>query len=116
MKGKLYLLPCPLGTDALHSIPPYVVEIIHRLDYFICEKAKTARHFIKATGLPRPLQELTYYEITKRTTPAERISFLEPAERGHDIGLLSEAGSPGVADPGAVVVAAAHAREIEVVP
>ena len=59
MKGKLYLLPCPLGDDALQTIPPYVVDIIHRLDYFICEKAKTARHFIKETGLPRPLQELT---------------------------------------------------------
>lgn len=116
MKGKLYLLPCPLGDDALHTIPPYVVEIIHRLDYFICEKAKTARHFIKATGLPRPLQELTYYELNKRTEQAEWQTFLAAAEKGYDIGLLSEAGCPGVADPGAVIVAAAHDKDIEVVP
>ncbi len=116
MKGKLYLLPCPLGDDALQTIPPYVVEIIHRLDYFICEKAKTARHFIKATGLPRPLQELTYYELNKRTEQSEWRTFLDAAEKGHDIGLLSEAGCPGVADPGAVIVAAAHERDIEVVP
>ena len=116
MKGKLYLLPCPLGDDALQTIPPYVVEIIHRLDYFICEKAKTARHFIKATGLPRPLQELTYYELNKRTEQSEWRTFLDAAEKGHDIGLLSEAGCPGVADPGAVIVAAAHEKDIEVVP
>ena len=116
MKGKLYLLPCPLGDDALQTIPPYVVDIIHRLDYFICEKAKTARHFIKATGLPRPLQELTYYELNKRTEQSEWRTFLDAAKEGHDIGLLSEAGCPGVADPGAVIVAAAHEKDIEVVP
>lgn len=115
-KGKLYLLPCPLGEDALHTIPPYVVEIIHRLEYFICEKAKTARHFIKATGIPRPLQELTYYELNKRTEHIEWKDFLDAAKEGHDIGLISEAGCPGVADPGAVIVDMAHRRDIEVVP
>lgn len=116
MKGKLYLIPCPLGENALQTIPDYVKDIIHKLDYFICEKCKTARHFIKATGMPRPLQELTYYELNKRTDKNEWRTFLNPLQEGHDVGLLSEAGCPGVADPGAVIVAAAHEKDIEVVP
>lgn len=115
-KGKLYLLPCPLGEDALHTIPSYVRETIHGLEYFICEKGKTARQFIKATGMPRPLQELTYFELNKRTPREEWTTFLQPLEKGQDVGLLSEAGCPGVADPGAVIVDLAHQKDIEVVP
>ncbi len=115
-KGKLYLLPCPLGENALHTVPPYAVEIMHRLDYFICERPKTARHFIKATGIERPLPEITWYELGKRIDKKQKQNYLNVAERGHDIGLLSEAGCPGVADPGAEVVTLAHERGIEVVP
>lgn len=116
MPGKLYLLPCPLGADSMHTIPDYVQQRIHSLEYFICEKGKTARAFIKATGMPRPLQELTYFELNKRTERSEWQQFLQPALVGNDIGLLSEAGCPGVADPGAVIVELAHKKDIEVVP
>ena len=115
-KGKLYLVPVPLGENAGHTIPPYVVDVLHRLDYFIAERAKTARAYIKTTGPKKAFSELHFFEINKRTDQAEIPSFLDPALEGHDIGLLSEAGCPGVADPGAQIVALAHQRDIEVVP
>ena len=115
-KGKLYLIPTPLGENATHTIPPYVIEKLHELDYFIAERAKTARAFIKTTEPKKAFSELTFFELNKRTTPEERQTFLQPAEQGNDMGLLSEAGCPGVADPGAEVVKMAHEKGIEVVP
>lgn len=115
-KGKLYLLPAPLGDKSVHTIPAYVIERLHQLDVFIAERAKTARHFIKRTDPVKPFAALTFYELNKRTTPAQRNTFLDHAEAGHDIGLLSEAGCPGVADPGAAIVELAHRKGIEVVP
>lgn len=115
-KGKLYLIPCPIAEHASETIPPYVVETLHRLDYFIAERAKTARHFIKTTDPIKPFSDLHFSELNKRTTPEERAGFLDPALKGHDMGLLSEAGCPGVADPGALIVEMAHQKGIEVVP
>ncbi len=115
-KGKLYLIPAPLGEDAAHTLPQYVIDILHRLDLFIAERAKTARRFIKATDPVKPFDALTFYELNKHTPPEERARFLEDAEAGRDMGLLSEAGCPGVADPGAFIVDMAHAKGIEVVP
>jgi len=115
-KGKLYLIPTPLGENAVHTIPPYVIEILHRLDFFIAERAKTARHFIKTTQPKKAFADLHFSELNKRTLPEELSTFLSPAENGNDIGLLSEAGCPGVADPGAEIVKMAHEKEIEVVP
>lgn len=115
-KGKLYLIPTPLGEGATETLPQQVIEILHHLDVFIAERAKTARRFIKATHPIKPFSELTFYEITKHTPAAERQQFLADAEVGRNIGLLSEAGCPGVADPGAIVVQTAHQRGIEVVP
>ena len=115
-KGKLYLIPAPLGENAVETIPAYVIDILHRLDYFIAERAKTARHFIKSTNPVKPFDELSFFELNKYTLPEELNTFLNPALEGHDIGLLSEAGCPGVADPGAVIVKMAHQRNIEVVP
>ncbi|MEN0005096.1 MAG: SAM-dependent methyltransferase, partial [Bacteroidota bacterium] len=115
-KGKLYLIPTPLGEGVTHSIPSYVIAILHRLDYFIAERAKTARQFIKSTQPTKPFNSLTFFELNKRTAIEELPSFLTPAIQGADIGLLSEAGCPGVADPGAQVVQLAHAQGIEVVP
>lgn len=115
-KGKLYLIPTPLGENAVHTIPAYVIEILHDLDFFIAEKAKTARHFIKSTQPKKPFDQLTFYELNKRTEDYEWQSFLNKAEQGNDIGLLSEAGCPGVADPGAQIVDLAHKKDIEVIP
>ena len=114
--GKLYLIPTPLAEDAVHTIPAYVIDILHSLEYFIAERAKTARHFIKATQPTKAFSELTFYELNKRTLPEESNQFLDKALEGFNIGLLSEAGCPGVADPGADMVALAHRKGIEVVP
>ncbi len=115
-KGKIYLIPTPLGEDALHTIPPYVVEIIHTLDTFIVERAKTARHFIKATLPPYPLSNVTVFEIDSTTQSIDYQDIIPILESGKSIGLMSEAGCPGVADPGANIVAWAHTQGIEVVP
>ena len=116
MKGKIYLIPTPLGEEALQTIPPYVIEIVHRLDTFVVERAKTARHFIKATLPPYPLSSVTVFEIEDNT---QVIDFQEIAKilvAGKSIGVMSEAGCPGVADPGAIVVEWAHRQGIEVMP
>ena len=115
-KGKLYLLPTPLGEDSLHVLPSYVRDIIHSLSIFIAEKAKTARHFIKATKHPQAISDLVFFELNKRIDPSEWQQYLKDAEQGKNIGLLSEAGCPGVADPGAEIVKLAHQSGIEVVP
>ena len=115
-KGKLYLIPTPLGENAVHTIPTYVIDILHKLDFFIAEKAKTARHFIKSTQPKKAFDQLTFYELNKRTEEQEWRTFLNDVEQGNDIGLLSEAGCPGVADPGAQIVELAHQKGIEVIP
>jgi len=114
-KGKLYLLPTPLGENAAHTIPPYVVEIVQQLDTFIVERPKTARHFIK-TICPHKSLNLNLLELNEHTPGGAIASFLDAAEQGSDVGLMSEAGCPGVADPGAAVVQLAHQKGIEVVP
>jgi 16S rRNA (cytidine1402-2'-O)-methyltransferase len=116
MKGKFSLIPTPLGEDALHTIPPYVVEIIHGLDTFVVERAKTARHFIKATLPPYPLSSVTVFEIDETTQKADFKEVAKILNAGKSIGILSEAGCPGVADPGALVVEWAHKNDFEVVP
>ena len=115
-KGKLFLIPTPLGENSVETIPEYVIEILHNLEFFIAERAKTARHFIKETNPKKPFSELHFSELNKRTTPEEIQAFLNPILKGKDIGLLSEAGCPGVADPGAVIVEMAHRKQIEVIP
>lgn len=115
-KGKLYLLPAPLGEEGLEAVPSTVVARIHQLRYFIAEKAKTARHYIKSTHPPYAISELTIFERNKYTSVQELPTFLKPLLEGHDMGLLSEAGCPAVADPGALIVELAHQQDIEVVP
>lgn len=115
-KGKLYLLPVPLGEDAWHTVPEYVVALIHELDAFVVERAKTARHFLKAIAFPKAFDDCLFFELNKRTTPEEIPTFLAPALQGRSVGLLSEAGVPAVADPGSRLVLAAHQQGIEVVP
>ncbi len=114
--GTLYLLPAPLVEGAVHTLPHYVIEQLHRLRYFIAERAKTARHYIKATDPVLPFDALTFFELNKHTPREDWQQFLQPALVGHDIGLLSEAGCPGVADPGAGIVGLAHDEGVPVAP
>lgn len=110
----LYLIPTPLGDDALHTLPAATLETIRPLRHFILETGKVGRKFLKAAGLP--LQECTYYELNKRTVQEDLAEMLSAAERGSGVGLLSDAGAPGVADPGAQVILMAHQKGIRVVP
>lgn len=115
-KGKLYLIPSPLGEDALHTIPAHTIGILHHLTCLVAERAKTARHFIKKTNPPKPIGEYQITELNEHTPDQEILVLLQPALEGHDLGVLSEAGCPGVADPGAKLVSMAHRHGVEVVP
>lgn len=114
--GKLYLIPTSLGELTTHSIPSANIAIIDRINYFIAERAKTARHFIKACIPTKDLSPLQFEELNKKTPPEEWSTFLAPALSGHDMGLMSEAGCPGIADPGAEIVRLAHQKNIPVIP
>jgi 16S rRNA (cytidine1402-2'-O)-methyltransferase len=115
-KGKLYLLPSPLGPDALHTLPAAAIAVLHSLTYLVAERAKTARHFIKETQPPKAVSEYQIAELNEHTPEAELPGLLEPALQGHDLGMLSEAGCPGVADPGAALARMAHHHGLEVIP
>lgn len=113
----LYLIPCPIAENALHTVPPYAQEIARNLDVFIAERAKTARHFVKSLGPTKPIQEMIFVELPDNQDfeEAQQV-FREAIKNGKDLGLLSEAGCPGVADPGAAIVALAHREGVKVVP
>lgn len=113
----LYLIPVPLGPGEPEVVlPPPVLERVHSLTHFVVENAKSARAFLKAAGTALPLQELHLAELNEHTRAADLEHLLEPLRAGHDLGLLSEAGCPAVADPGANLVALAQRAGHRVVP
>lgn len=117
MAGTLYLIPVPLGpTPPAESLAASVLATVRPLTHFVVEQAKTARAFLKAAGTDTPLQELILAELNEHTRANELDLLLAPLRAGHDIGLLSEAGCPAVADPGANLVALAQKENFRVVP
>jgi len=115
--GTLYLIPVPLGPGAPADVlPATVVERTCSLTHFVAEHAKTARAFLKAVGHPTPLQQILISELNEHTPDRELASLLAPLREGHDLGLVSEAGCPAVADPGANLVALAQREGCRVVP
>ncbi|MES2205657.1 MAG: SAM-dependent methyltransferase [Pseudomonadota bacterium] len=115
--GTLYLVPNLLGlTPPEHVLPVNTIQIASRLQYFLVETPKAARQFLKTLPLLQPLQSLVLHEIPESATRAEWDALLEPLVNGGDMGVLSDAGCPGVADPGALVVAEVHRRGGKVVP
>ena len=115
--GTLYLIPVPLGPVSPDAcLPPETLAVTRRLEHFVVERAKTARAHLKAMGHPQPLQSLHLEELNEHTPAAAIPPLLAPLKAGHDVGLLSEAGCPAVADPGAALVMAAHRENIPVVP
>ena len=116
--GSLYLIPThlsePVNPGAI--LPQDVIAVALRLDHFIAENAKTTRAFLKSLGIGRPLAEISIRELNEHTAPDALTALLEPLFAGHDVGLVSEAGAPGVADPGATIVALAHRHKISVMP
>lgn len=117
MRGKLYLIPTTLGDENPYSVlPENIKPLIVSIKHYIVEDERTARRFIKKIDPEIDINTLTFNEVNKRTRYDEINEFLNPAHEGHSIGVISEAGCPGVADPGAEVVALAHRRDIEVRP
>ncbi|HEX4334079.1 MAG TPA: SAM-dependent methyltransferase [Usitatibacter sp.] len=116
--GTLYLLPAWLAPDAPPEavVPSVVLERIRALDAFIAEDAKSARAWLAACRHPKPMREIAISEYSEHTPDSEIARLLGPLASGRDVGLLSEAGLPAIADPGALLVAEAHRRGIRVVP
>lgn len=115
--GKLYLIPVTLGdTPPLEVMPGMVQNIIETIDQYIVENEKTARRFIKQICPKKPQPSLKLHALNKHTDPTEIPNFLDACLSGISMGLMSEAGVPGVADPGAEVVRIAHEKGIQVVP
>ena len=115
--GTLYLIPVPLGNVSPEaSLPAPVLAQIRNLSHFVVENAKSARAFLKAAGTEQPLQALQLEELNQHTRPDALDRLLAPLRAGHDLGLLSEAGCPAVADPGANLVALAQSEGIRVAP
>lgn len=116
MRGKLYLIPSTLGTGTVnYVIPAGVTDIISKIRYLIVEKPKTARSFLAELGIKPPYDSITFFTLDKHTPKNEFSRFLGPVPEAN-VGLLSEAGVPCVADPGAEIVRLAHLKNISVVP
>ncbi|HET9650823.1 MAG TPA: SAM-dependent methyltransferase [Usitatibacter sp.] len=116
--GRLYLVPAWLSEETPPEgvVPAAVLERVRALDAFVVENAKSARRFLAACGHPKPLREIGMVQLDEHTPAGDVPAMLGPALEGRDLGLLSEAGVPAVADPGAALVREAHARGVTVVP
>lgn len=115
--GKLYLIPTTLGEMNPEEVLPHTIKItIDFIDYYIVENEKTARRFIKSVHPEKKQPNLKLFSLNKHTDVSEHHEFIKPLLEGKNMGLMSEAGCPGVADPGAVIVKLAHEKGIQVVP
>lgn len=115
--GRLFLIPSPLAEDTAAAVlPRQVLEVCTSLRHYLCENARTSRRFLSSLQLGLTIEELNIAELNKDTPDGEVAKLLQPLRQGHDMGVLSEAGCPGVADPGARAVALAHKEGITVVP
>lgn len=115
--GSLYLIPVPLADQAAaKSFTPYLIEIINQIDEYIVENSKTARKFLKEAGIKIPQNELIIHDYGKHNRDGNIRDFFKGLLSGKNVGLMSEAGCPGVADPGADIVAHAHELGIKVIP
>ena len=115
--ATLYMVPVTLGDDNIARVlPADVIRLIQGLDTFIVETEKTARHFLSAVKTAKPIRELTILVLNEHTTEKEIPALLAPLLAGKDVGLMSDAGCPGIADPGAKLAALAHRKGIRVAP
>lgn len=117
METALYLLPVTLGdTDIDKVLPAYNAGIIREIKHFIVEDVRSARRFLKKVDREIDIDTLSFYPLNKHTSPEDISGYLNPLAEGHSMGVISEAGCPAVADPGADVVAIAQRRNLKVVP
>ena len=118
-KGTLYLIPCPISDETApwEVLPAANRAVMDSLDYFIVENTRSARRFLAKAGIARPIDGLEFRELNEHTVAGREVEELvRPIAEGRSAGVISEAGVPGVADPGALVVEACHRRGIRVVP
>ncbi|MEX0719894.1 MAG: SAM-dependent methyltransferase [Balneolaceae bacterium] len=117
MKGTLYLIPTTLGkTPENNTLPEYTLSILRKLDSLVVENIRTSVKFLQWVGDTIPDYKIDFYQLNKNTPEHEVFSFLKPLKAGKNVGVLSEAGAPAVADPGAKLVKMAHQNGIKVVP
>lgn len=117
MAGKLYMIPTTLGGEQINDvIPENVQQLIAGLRHFVVEDIKSARRYLRRVDRNFPIDDSVFFELNKRTELKDLNKFLKPAKEGHSIGVISEAGCPGIADPGAELVALAHEAGIRVAP
>jgi 16S rRNA (cytidine1402-2'-O)-methyltransferase len=117
MKGKLYLIPSPLGdNDPSEVIPAPTLALLQGIRRYVVEEVRTARRYLSRAGLKGHISELEFHELNEHTTPEEVEALASLFDDGQDVGLISEAGLPAVADPGAALVALCHRHGITVVP
>ncbi|HEX5337317.1 MAG TPA: SAM-dependent methyltransferase [Gallionella sp.] len=115
--GTLYLIPCTLGdTPAEQVLPQHTIAVARRLQHFVVEQTKTARQFLSALKPEHPIQGMHFATLNEHTAASELNDLLAPLLAGHDVGIISEAGCPGIADPGADLVSLAQRKGIHVVP
>lgn len=113
----LYLFPVPLSEGAVDKVLPRLnIELLHQVKYFVVENLRSARRFLKSVDRSIDIDSLRFTELSEHTPSSEVAAMLAPMEAGHDIGVISEAGCPAVADPGADLVAAAQQRGMRVCP
>lgn len=117
MAGILYLIPNVLAEGTANgSMPSHTIETALRLRYFAIEEIRSARRLLRSWDKSFPIDDSTFWPLTKDTDTRGLAPMLYALKQGHDVGVISEAGCPGVADPGALLVAAAHAQGVQVVP
>jgi 16S rRNA (cytidine1402-2'-O)-methyltransferase len=115
--GTLYLLPVPLADEAAaKSFTPYLTNTVNEINEYIVENEKTARKFLKEAGLKTPQSELIIHDYSKHNRDNSTADFFKGLQAGKNVGLMSEAGCPGIADPGAGIVEKAHRMGIKVIP
>jgi 16S rRNA (cytidine1402-2'-O)-methyltransferase len=115
--GKVYLVPTVIAPDTFEqTLPTHIKTTVNRLSYFLVENVRTARRFLSAWGVEQPISSLRFEVLDKRTDERAMEALFAPVLQGQDVGVMSEAGCPGVADPGALAADFAHRRNIEVIP
>jgi 16S rRNA (cytidine1402-2'-O)-methyltransferase len=117
VNGRIYLIPVTLGgDDFLKVIPEKVISLTRLLRFFIVEDIRSARRFLRLIDKEFPINDTVFFELNEHTGESDIAHYLEPVLNGSDIGIMSEAGLPGIADPGARIIAIAHQKKITVTP